>query len=230
MSYLFLLITFLGACLGLTGQTWDPDKSGLGRLTRTGWAAFTLLVFGSILSATLTARADAELEHAREERERIQALAHEDIRFACRQAVSPFVEMYYGSHGVELSREEASVVDELLLPKGLEALASTNYYDPIPLDLVGRDDSSYWANLRDVTQASSFGLQRVQATYMHFLSADVILMLEEVLVSISLMDPSSFDGTEEGEGGVLYWLDNEDYLERHADLLRLIQRLWVLAE
>lgn len=61
-NYLGQLITFLAALVAIKGGTWDESKSGIKKLTVTGFITMVLALIGLITAILITYRTNADLE------------------------------------------------------------------------------------------------------------------------------------------------------------------------
>jgi hypothetical protein len=60
MRYASLLLVLTSAVVAIHGETWNPNGSGLRRVTTTGWITLTLAIIGFGLSVALVRQDAAE--------------------------------------------------------------------------------------------------------------------------------------------------------------------------
>ena len=60
MRYASLLLVLTSAVVAIHGETWNPNGSGLRRVTTTGWLTLTLAIIGFGLSVALVRQDAAE--------------------------------------------------------------------------------------------------------------------------------------------------------------------------
>jgi hypothetical protein len=92
LPYMAAAGALAAALIAIAGKPkWDPEKRGLRKLTMTGWIVGTLAIVAFLCTTALTwsAQRSAELQNA--QREKIQQLAHTELRLALQKLAEPFV-------------------------------------------------------------------------------------------------------------------------------------------
>jgi hypothetical protein len=89
-KYVSALFTFAAAVVAVYGDTHNPAKAGLARITRLGWIAAAVALVSFVVVMVQTRRDHAKINWETEQRSKVRRIANRQILAAVRHLLWPF--------------------------------------------------------------------------------------------------------------------------------------------
>jgi hypothetical protein len=219
LTYIPIIITFIGAALGLTGSAWDSKKASYVKLTARGWLSLTVLLIGLVLSVYSTYRTKQINSYEACQRTLVKKLAYQDISYSFSVFIEPFADMYKAETNVSLDIRDPKSIDTLVTDLGLKIFKDTNLYKKPTSDVNGFNDEDYADSFSRISDSAPLRLKEIVKTYSFYLDGEDIVWIDNISNEWNRM---SFDNLPDNRKtvGVLY-LDDDRIQDLKGFLLSL---------
>lgn len=182
LPYISAVGAFLAALIAIVGKPkWDPDKSGFRKLTPTGRVAATLAILALGSTSVLTWNAQRTADEQRSQRERIERVAHTELRLTIQDLSGWFVEVLWQAKldtvrpGYKGPRTSGLIFPQCMLNDGDRALIAAKL----------KAQPGWKASIESAAIRASASIDRTLQIYAAYLSS-------EVLAAISALRHSEF--------------------------------------
>lgn len=170
LGYLGIVLTLIGAIVGLLGETRDKHKRGWRSLTLYGWAALAVVLAGFVISVVTN-------YEQQERNRRLQASAAHDIEEGWRALIYPFTLMLWQTEGHSVGYD-GKELQQLLNPKTFSEIGNIDIRGEAP------HYSGPWRTvLSNASRNGKAALVSAEGRFNTFLDDHVIVSVQDVLAS-----------------------------------------------
>lgn len=237
LNYAALVVAVLGAVTGLIGETRDKRKSSIFALTSIGWFALVTLSIGFVCSILLTVDAQRRNDLARQQRERVRKIAHDEIESMCQQLSAPFCVMYHDATDSEPWSRNADALRLVVGADAEDTFTSINYSQAPAIDTgFESQNRSYLEWINAIYNSKPDQLLQSMQKWLPYLDSEEIILINDIcnhsyLVALQNILPYDDASREEwyDQSDVYYYdFDAYDNFQEHVEFFTKVQRLWQL--
>lgn len=221
LSYLPIIIAFVGGFLGLTGSAWDSTRSGRLKFTKRGWLSLMILFVGLSLSVYTTYKTKRAAEYETCQRLLVKKLAYRELSGACQSLATPFIAMYNKHAGAALDISDPSSLDTLI--RDVQVFTKVNVYEAPELDM-GLQDRDYADALTRTSNSTPARFRETVKTYSYYLDGEDIVWTTETSAHTGWFD--RFPDNRKTVGVLYHFDSDEDQIKNLKQFFPRLQQLW----
>lgn len=194
-TYAAVIISFIGALIGLAGNSWNGSKKGFIKLTFKGWSALFTIVAGFILSLYSIYINQEKADWAAQQRNAIADIGRRELNYALRHVAEPFIDILWESGRLDFLK---GLHHDDYEREAFQYLASDQarkfFDDDVDLeakpkdDILGRDYDTYADAIEHGASVVPSELDRIFTRYANYLSIEEVLALRSITTDYYLIE------------------------------------------
>ncbi|MEM7549808.1 MAG: hypothetical protein AAF363_09040 [Bacteroidota bacterium] len=236
LTYISILISTIGASLGLIGQSINPEKRGLKRLTSVGRVAACMIILGTGVSLHKTYLEKSIHDFQTRQIERVREIVYSKIYYSCYHLANPIIAFY--SQVDPDSKSEMKNTDiwiQLVDESTIQILKSSNLAVSVESDSGFEKWNESYIEYFDgyYNGYTSQSLENVLNQWAIYIDPQDLVLMDSLsdhayLEHLRYIKP--YNNEDEKlefveKVGVYYFFDDEDVLAEHQDFFTMLGKL-----